>query len=110
MSSKSQNSNLVPPAPGFEPICHVCIRMFASRPEKFTHDPSSKHRECVLCARDFCERHASIKHMENKAEFERYPVCEINHETYWRNHNGIGSLTPFRTVEEYKENCESDTD
>ncbi|EKD13395.1 hypothetical protein MBM_08478 [Drepanopeziza brunnea f. sp. 'multigermtubi' MB_m1] len=53
------------------------------------------NRLCHLCNRAFCVEHKG----------EKEGVCEINHETYYRNHRGI-QHSIYRTYEEWKRDCE----
>lgn len=71
--------------------CHVCTKMRKSRSQKHSSLVSgSKIRTCLLCCRDFCNKHNGPE--EN--------VCEINHETYFRNHKDFEDVYPSMAVRE----------
>lgn len=59
--------------------------MRATRPDKHGNLPKTDvDQTCLLCNRNFCEKH------KGKEE----DVCEVNHETYYRNHRHIPGIFP----------------
>ena len=70
-----------------EPDCHVCKRMAETK----RHSQEGGCAVCLLCNRPFCERHKG----------EEVDVCEINHFTYFRNHQHLlysGTRNIFPTM------------
>jgi hypothetical protein len=51
-------------------------------------------RHCLLCSRDFCESHVSTKVRDDLA------VCEIDHVTYFRNHDLLPGVYPSLAARE----------
>ena len=45
-------------------------------------------RNCLLCARDFCDDHVSTKVLNDES------VCEIDHGTYFRKHRHLLDVYP----------------
>lgn len=97
-----RDSVTYPDVPGTEPAgaeehseramhCHICTKMRKSRPQKHSSLVSgSKVRTCLLCCRDFCNKH-------NGPEED---VCEINHRTYFKNHGDLEDVYPSMAVRE----------
>ncbi|KAB5511551.1 hypothetical protein GE09DRAFT_686782 [Coniochaeta sp. 2T2.1] len=57
----------------------------AQRPDKHgALEITSSTQECLLCTRDFCEKHKGTD--EN--------VCEINHTTYYQRHRQLPNVYP----------------
>lgn len=52
-------------------------------------------QRCVLCDRPFCVDHKG----------KEYGVCEINHDTYYRNHPTLQKYL-YRTYEDWKKDSE----
>lgn len=80
--------------------CHVCSAM---RFKKDSQYETGNVNHCVLCNRDFCEAHKSSEHPEQ--------VCEIVHESYYRNHSQIGGIyrnMAERTASQQKANQQQD--
>lgn len=72
-------------------LCHVCAKMRRTRPEKHSSLVSGGIiRRCLLCCRDYCDGHNG--HEED--------VCEINHETYFRDHRNLEDVYPSMAVRE----------
>ncbi|CDM30538.1 unnamed protein product [Penicillium roqueforti FM164] len=72
--------------------CHVHDRMRLRKPHLKDNLPTQL---CLLCNRAFCIDH------EGKED----GVCEINHETYYRNHPDKQEYL-FRTYGEWEKECE----
>lgn len=69
--------------------CYICTKMRRSRPQKHILLVSgSKIRTCLLCCRDFRDKH-------NGHEGD---VCEINHETHFKNHGDLEDVYPSLAV------------
>lgn len=69
--------------------CYICARMRKTRPQKHTSLVSgSKIRTCLLCCRDFCDKHNG----------DDKDVCEIKHDTYYRNHRHLQDVYPSMAV------------
>lgn len=83
-------------------ICFICKRMADTRPQKnshLIHSPEARKTErCLLCNRNFCLAH-SLKESEE-------PVCEVNHQTYYRNHREFQDIYP--SLSERKKQLESE--
>jgi hypothetical protein len=49
-------------------------------------------RNCLLCSRDFCDRHKT----KNEAIYDskNEAICEINHDTYYENHKRLPGVYP----------------
>ncbi|KAF7883703.1 uncharacterized protein EAF02_005623 [Botrytis sinoallii] len=76
-----------------QPMCFICERMM-SRPSSaqrviLSHPDELQH--CLLCNRIFCATHKAV---------ENNTICEINHQSYFRNHPQLhGTGTIFRNME-----------
>ncbi|PYH55236.1 uncharacterized protein BO96DRAFT_79749 [Aspergillus niger CBS 101883] len=73
--------------------CHIHDRMRLRKPHLQDTLPIQL---CVLCNRSFCAAH---KGKEDN-------VCEINHETYYRNHPATREYL-YRTYEDWKKDNEN---
>lgn len=62
-------------------VCFVCEKMRERKPQRET----GLVQECLLCGRDYCQTHKSAAHPG---------VCEINHQTYYRNHSKEIAIYP----------------
>ncbi|OWT43074.1 hypothetical protein VFPPC_17750 [Pochonia chlamydosporia 170] len=58
--------------------CHVCLSMRTRKP---SHVQEGLSKTCILCCRLYCPNHAATNGPANDNN-----VCEINHQTYYRNH------------------------
>ncbi|WQF84031.1 hypothetical protein CDEST_09045 [Colletotrichum destructivum] len=56
--------------------CFVCERMRVGNPGKHGSRAAASTQRCLLCNRDFCNEHRGNEES----------VCEINHQTYFRQH------------------------
>ncbi|KAJ5121268.1 uncharacterized protein N7515_009229 [Penicillium bovifimosum] len=80
----NQNSNVGP--------CHVHNRMRLRKPHLKDNLPTQL---CLLCTRAFCVDHKGSED----------GVCEIDHETYYRNHPAAQEYL-YRTYEDWKKDGE----
>ncbi|KAL4971366.1 hypothetical protein BDW66DRAFT_146269 [Aspergillus desertorum] len=72
--------------------CHVHNRMRLRKPQLKDTPPV---QICHLCDRFFCADHKGTQE----------GVCEINHETYYRNHPELHKFI-YRTYEDWKKDYE----